>query len=478
MATNQYSLDQDMDGTDQTPNGLRQQIKRSATGQQQAPGLDNASAIRGLAQRDIPLTAPLATPSQAAATATSPVGEPPTPAAASDRKDLNSMIQQTIKNVKPIDMEKLQNNVESIYKKFDMDDPQLAQTNPDLYQRAKEYKDKIQNIAGSIASLRDQAKDESNRSDWMRVAEQVGNAVAQFGAGLYGARHGVDTSGIKFSKNDWDAQLKNKLELLNNQVGDLYKQQGLAATEHEKQEARAGRAAERTAGMLMTGEKERIETERHLAQGQITALVEGFRSQQSAAQHQAQMAQGLALSMHKLNDQEQKTALGKLDKMQKDADTKLKGIDSAISMLDQMDKGDIKESDKANQDKFKQALAISGLNASELDEKMNRPGTAGAIMQFFAGQDKQAGISYLKNIKAEKQKELEAIKNSYDNAYSRATGGLARPGATLGIPQAATAPATPATPKQLSPEDKSALDWANANPNDPRAAQIKQRLGQ
>ena len=30
---------------------------------------------------------------------------------------------------------------------------------------------------------------------------------------------------------------------------------------------------------------------------------------------------------------------------------------------------------------------------------------------------------------------------------------------------------------QLSPQDKEALDWANSNPRDPRAAQIKQRLG-
>jgi hypothetical protein len=29
----------------------------------------------------------------------------------------------------------------------------------------------------------------------------------------------------------------------------------------------------------------------------------------------------------------------------------------------------------------------------------------------------------------------------------------------------------------MSADDKQALDWANANPNDPRAAQIKQRLG-
>jgi hypothetical protein len=31
--------------------------------------------------------------------------------------------------------------------------------------------------------------------------------------------------------------------------------------------------------------------------------------------------------------------------------------------------------------------------------------------------------------------------------------------------------------KQLSPVDQQALDWANANPKDPRSAQIKQRLG-
>jgi hypothetical protein len=31
--------------------------------------------------------------------------------------------------------------------------------------------------------------------------------------------------------------------------------------------------------------------------------------------------------------------------------------------------------------------------------------------------------------------------------------------------------------KKLSPMDQQALDWANANSNDPRAKQIKQRLG-
>ena len=31
--------------------------------------------------------------------------------------------------------------------------------------------------------------------------------------------------------------------------------------------------------------------------------------------------------------------------------------------------------------------------------------------------------------------------------------------------------------KQLSAEDQKALNWANSNPNDPRAAKIKSSLG-
>ena len=36
---------------------------------------------------------------------------------------------------------------------------------------------------------------------------------------------------------------------------------------------------------------------------------------------------------------------------------------------------------------------------------------------------------------------------------------------------------TSAPAKEISPQDKQALDWANANPKDPRSAQIKKRLG-
>jgi hypothetical protein len=49
------------------------------------------------------------------------------------------------------------------------------------------------------------------------------------------------------------------------------------------------------------------------------------------------------------------------------------------------------------------------------------------------------------------------VREAYDTTYSYRAGAAAAP--------------------QLSPQDKEALDWANSNPRDPRAAQIKQRLG-
>lgn len=57
------------------------------------------------------------------------------------------------------------------------------------------------------------------------------------------------------------------------------------------------------------------------------------------------------------------------------------------------------------------------------------------------------------------------MREAYDETYNYRTQGAA--------PAAAPAPRA----RQLAPEDKQALDWANSNPKDPRAAQIKARLG-
>lgn len=60
--------------------------------------------------------------------------------------------------------------------------------------------------------------------------------------------------------------------------------------------------------------------------------------------------------------------------------------------------------------------------------------------------------------------------------------GAAQTGLNTNAPQGQQAPQQQAAPQpqqrsQLSPHDQQALSWAQANPNDPRAAKIKQKLG-
>lgn len=65
-----------------------------------------------------------------------------------------------------------------------------------------------------------------------------------------------------------------------------------------------------------------------------------------------------------------------------------------------------------------------------------------------------------------------------DSDYVKTKARLRRAEAELKVAEGVKQPqAGGAKPKELSPRDQSALDWANANPDDPRSSKIKQRLG-
>ena len=75
--------------------------------------------------------------------------------------------------------------------------------------------------------------------------------------------------------------------------------------------------------------------------------------------------------------------------------------------------------------------------------------------------DVQQGINDLiDEIRTSQARVREAYDTTYEYRTQRGAGGGNAPAA-----------------KQMSPQDKQALDWANSNPKDPRAAQIKARLG-
>jgi hypothetical protein len=66
----------------------------------------------------------------------------------------------------------------------------------------------------------------------------------------------------------------------------------------------------------------------------------------------------------------------------------------------------------------------------------------------------------------------ERLRTTFDETYAyRDSEGIGQTAREVANPRA------PAAPAAMSPEDKQALTWARANKNDPRAAQILQRLG-
>lgn len=126
-------------------------------------------------------------------------------------------------------------------------------------------------------------------------------------------------------------------------------------------------------------------------------------------------------------------------------------------------------------DSFKSDLKQAGL------ELMRQGGSIGQmterewpiVEQMIASIDPVLGEAEARNVfeqvKARFQRIKEAAQDVYDTQWGQTQ-------YHKGLGAGGRNPPPPAG-GNLSPEDKQALDWANANPKDPRAAAIKQRLG-
>jgi hypothetical protein len=92
------------------------------------------------------------------------------------------------------DGEKYAAQVESFQKKVDAA-PMAAAEKKDIKEKTKTLEDLFAEGKKSL----------ENRE----LAERVGHALAQLGAGLHGLQTGTDMSGLKFQKSDWDKKMDN-----------------------------------------------------------------------------------------------------------------------------------------------------------------------------------------------------------------------------------------------------------------------------
>lgn len=92
-------------------------------------------------------------------------------------------------------------NIEDMVKMFQAEEAQIRGP------IRQEFAEKRHTLEQQIADARKAAESSTNRNEWGQVAERIGHALAQFGAGLHGERTGVDMSGLKFNKIDWERRL-------------------------------------------------------------------------------------------------------------------------------------------------------------------------------------------------------------------------------------------------------------------------------
>lgn len=75
--------------------------------------------------------------------------------------------------------------------------------------------------------------------------ERVSHALAQLGASIYGMKHGVDTSGIKFERTDWDSRRKELDGLMQTRTDALARSEDRTFRTEEAGKERTFRTTER-----------------------------------------------------------------------------------------------------------------------------------------------------------------------------------------------------------------------------------------
>jgi hypothetical protein len=119
--------------------------------------------------------------------------------------------------------------------------------------------------------------------------------------------------------------------------------------------------------------------------------------------------------------------------------------------------------------KFRQT--VQNIQNIQISKQFGATQTAGEVGRFnreFGSGKLESDKSLLNALSAIKRKYNEDINNIYSGADEKAVEQFST---RSGIQK------KPTEKSQLSAQDKQALDWANNNPNDPRAEKIKKKLG-
>lgn len=316
--------------------------------------------------------------------------------------------------------------------------------------------------AKGIAEAKTAAEAQDTRTQWAEVAETIGHALAQLGAGLYGQKTGLNMSGVKFNNRDWSQdynriqqQLKGKLDEIEaglvREEGDIAGLRKETKEEMAQEEARVEQSAAEQKQLLINETKARLQELTRVKDLKNQQSIENFK----AATSQAEAAQRKLDSLEIMDVQQKNdlmlTVLRQQGEITKAATTAAEkgdkaGIKSATEKAEALEQGisalysikDLKGTEKIKKlEEARDALARAGF-PPESSSQILEQSTSGIFIKSF-----------------EPEKAATTLRERFTQGQAAAP--------------------TAATPTAAVPSPKSAVDFiASKNPQVPRATVIDQ----
>lgn len=299
----------------------------------------------------------------------------------------------------------------------------------------RDFKSEFKAIQDLQDDYRKEFKEANDRIEQKELAEKMGHALAQLGAGYQGLKTGIDMStGVKFDKTDWGKRMQIAQEELRDNLADIRSRRQTTKQEElttQQEAARSKEHAETLAVKQSEGTKERANRLDIAKQANIT--------KENVAGTKAGAA---ADKLENKADQEAQQAV--------------EGINTG---LDAMENG----SDK----KARDAGAASVLKWSAVAGKHLGPETMSKVREAM-----KSGFGDSLNPWAPSNEERrQGVSKILDDALTaRKNRGIApAPAASAPVPSRQSV-------AQPDPDDQKALKWLQANPNSPDAPGMKAKL--
>lgn len=323
----------------------------------------------------------------------------------------------------------------------------------------KMFTDRLAELDQKLIESESEYQKTKDRLAWAEVAETLGHALVQLMAAAESSRTGGNGV-LKQEKNDWSKKADLALREYDSKRDSLSKQQGAVTRELERADSKVERGGRDEQKLLerdffTTQARIQADAKREAAQGKTDA------DKERQAREKARM---YIANYEAADDAVNKLKAGGLDDKEKQ---KLKD-EVTDSLRKNGHIGVSKDLGAGGKAAPERTGGMFGFFQSDDYDKMQK---------FISANKKQGIKSVYKGYGLEVPPDVEQALSGQEQEAAPVV-----PGTAQEIPNPSAARSEPNPPglekkaPEMSAEDKAASDWANSNPQDPRAVKIKESL--